>query len=180
MPSWEIHNKWANNMGLSLSDKELNGVNLLIDVPQKHKAYQDYCSENPNCQMRGKTGMNIGQFTKHDGARSKPIIRKAQEEFLTTFDNEEYEKAFYLHQILDYLMFWISPNSIQAGYTVDEALYEKHIAQKIGAPDNPIVKVVVTYVKANLTDIVDDCKAWSTKYKISKFNHKKCIDTKEL
>jgi len=43
MPEWGIHNKWAERMGIPT--KASNYVNSLIDRPEKHPEYLDFCAE---------------------------------------------------------------------------------------------------------------------------------------
>lgn len=43
MPKWEIHNKWAERMGISTEIS--NHVNSLIDFPEKCSEYLDFCTD---------------------------------------------------------------------------------------------------------------------------------------
>lgn len=107
MPKWEIHNnKWADKIGISKDIQ--NFVNGVIDFPEKCQEFQDFCEKEQDARIfkRGKpTKMTVAPFIKHDLGRNEKYIRKIQLKFLSQ-KGKDYERAYYLHQILDYLEWW--------------------------------------------------------------------------
>jgi spore germination cell wall hydrolase CwlJ-like protein len=175
MPSWPIHNKWAE--GLEIGVKESNFVNQLIDFPRKHKEFQNFCSKTASAQIKGHK-MNIGQFVLHDAARSDKHAREIQLQFLSTY-GDKFKEAFFLHQILDYIVWWISPDQANAGFKPEEALQSKHIAKKIGTPTDPQLQKTVEYVKNHINDIANDCKKWHARSILAHQNPHECLETEK-
>lgn len=93
MPKWEIHDKWAANIGITQEISDF--VNLLSDFPEKSQEFMDFC-EHEGEEI-------ILQLVKvHDYSRIMKIPKYLQVIFLQQ-KGGEYVKAWYLHYVLDYI-----------------------------------------------------------------------------
>ena len=98
MPRWEIHNKWAERIGIPKRVSDL--VNKLADSPKHCEPFRLFCER----QYPAHPPSPISIW--HDGAKDTPHIRKAKLGFLRTM-GAPYIQAFYLHHILDYIEWWL-------------------------------------------------------------------------
>jgi len=84
MPEWELHNKWAARMGISI--EVANYVNSLIDLPEKSPEYLDFCLDF--CTDATKRN----DF--HDELRNKePLIARAFEDLYSLPDLKDPKKS---------------------------------------------------------------------------------------
>ena len=156
MPKWQIHDKWAKRVGTS---KEISTfVNSLIDFPEKHQGFLDFCDREPDARIyiKGKpTRMSIGSFARHDSARTKEHDRNIQLKFLQ-YKGEEYIKAFYLHHILDYIEWWIRNMPSDSTINIHDILQERRLAKKIGPPEDENLQKIVIFVKNHSKEILGE------------------------
>lgn len=94
MPKWEIHDKWAEKMGLP---REIsNFVNHLSDFPEKCHEFMEFCER--------EGGEIILELVKvRDFRRIMKIPKYLQVVFSRRQKGSEYVKAWYLHYVLDYI-----------------------------------------------------------------------------
>ena len=149
MPKWEIHDKWAEKAGIS---KEVsNFVNLLIDFPQKSQEFMDFCDTDPSARIRRRgrpTRMTIASEIKHDSGRRHKYIRETQLKFLSQ-KGGEYIKAWYLHQILDYIGWWVT---VELTPDIEDILQEKRLDKKIGSPQDQDLGIVLSFSQIPFSD----------------------------
>ena len=160
MPIWQIHNKWAKKAGIS--EEVSNFVNLLIDFPQKHQEFLDFCDREPDARIyiKGRpTRMSIGPSVRHDSARTKKYARNIQLKFLHP-KGEGYIKAFYLHHILDCLEWWFAKSLLESIPSIHDILSEKGLTKKIGSPQEEELQDIKSFVIKNSEEILRDCRCW--------------------
>ncbi len=160
IPTWKIHNKWANELGIS--NDVASFVNGLIDFPDKNQEYKDYCYGNPETvilcgKKKTPTKTSIVDYDFHDSGRSNPHYRKLQIDFLTQ-KGQSYITAWYLHQILDYLTFWTIGTQSANEINLKDILTDKKITQKIGDSKDPQLIRVVDFVFNNSESIICDLR----------------------
>lgn len=159
MPKWITHDKWARELGISSDVSRF--VNLLIDEPQKNKEFLTFCNKNENATIyrRGKpTKSNVGMFDYHDSGRSNKALASNQLHFVS-LKGENYVIAWYLHQVLDYIEWWVGDNStINPVPPIDNILIDKRINKKIGDSQNPLLTTVVSFVKQHSEEILRDLR----------------------
>lgn len=111
MPTWKIHDKWSQKLGIS--EKVSGDVNNLIDAIKNGKTlpkdYVDFVEKESQREANSKkkvVGKYISERTQsHDSARrsdTRGISARIQLKFLGQ-KGENYVKAWYLHHALDYL-----------------------------------------------------------------------------
>ena len=107
MAKWVVHGKWNSKFGLSKGISIY--VNSLIDFPQKNLEFVNYAKAQGKSIMGSSRGnivdMIAGMAASHDSGR-----RKDKWEFGLVFQleflkkkGEDFIKAWYLHQALDYI-----------------------------------------------------------------------------
>ena len=157
MPEWEIHNKWAGRIGIS--NETSNFVNALIDFPKDCQEFKDFCEKDPDARIfiSGRpTRGTIFSFITHDLGRNKEYARGIQLKFLSR-KGDDYIRAYYLHQILDYIEWWVR-NYPEEDLTTTDILEEKRLKKKIGDPENEELQFAVDFVNNNLEEILQDIK----------------------
>ena len=93
MPKWEIHDKWAEKIGIS---REIsNFVNHLSDFPEESQDFRDFCE-------REGEEIILQLARVHDFRRIMKIPKYLQVVF-SRQKGSEYVKAWYLHYVLDYI-----------------------------------------------------------------------------
>ena len=105
--------------------------------------------------------MNIAAFDYHDSGRSSKAHREIQLEFLRQ-RGDEYVTAWYLHQILDYLKWWLDPsNKNDPVPPIEDILTDKRLQKKIGNLDDRVLYAVRSFVvihsEAILSDLRNSC-----------------------
>ena len=93
MPKWEIHDKWAEKIGIP---REIsNFVNHLSDFPEECHEFMDFCE-------REGEEIILELVRVHDFRRIMKIPKYLQLVF-SREKGSEYVKAWYLHYVLDYI-----------------------------------------------------------------------------
>ncbi len=158
MPKWEIHNKWAEQMGIS---KEVSVfINLIIDFPQKCQEFLDFCDRDPDAKIYSKgrpTHITIGQFMRHDSGRNKEYARKIQLKFLRQ-KGVEYIKAWYLHHILDYIKWWITETPSESIPRIEDILQAKRLEKMFGSSAKQELQTITNFVTNHSEEILQDCR----------------------
>ena len=93
MPKWEVHNKWAEKMGLP--EEITNFVNHLSDFPDRTQEFKAFCE-------REGEGIILRLVRTHDFSTIMNIPKYLQLMFVRQKGNE-YVTAWYLHYVLDYI-----------------------------------------------------------------------------
>ena len=157
MPEWKIHNKWAEKMRIS---KEASiFVNGLIDFPKDSQEFKGFCEKDPDARIFSgsrPTRGTIFSFIIHDLGRNKEYARRIQLKFLFQKGND-YIRAYYLHQILDYVDWWVRSYP-EEDLTTTDILEKKRLKKKIGDPENEELQFVVDFVNQNSEKILKDIK----------------------
>ncbi|MEA3485901.1 MAG: hypothetical protein U9R03_04250 [Candidatus Aerophobetes bacterium] len=152
MPEWKIHDKWAEEIGVS---KEVsNFVNLLIDFPQECPEFLNFCDkEEEGISELSKSQQSVihksfAQRIGYDSGRRRKTDMHIQLQFLHE-RGSECVKAWYLHQILDY-------NYIKGApiLTVEEIL-ERIESKTESCQELENVKRFVIY---HSSEILQDCR----------------------
>lgn len=107
LPKWEIHNKWAEKLGVPVEISDF--VNRLIDSPEEVQEFMEFCDREYE-KLKLHVGSRKSVVTlplkvsvgKHDSGRKSKTATHLQLEFLRK-KGSEYVKAWYLHHILDYM-----------------------------------------------------------------------------
>jgi len=155
MPSWELHDRWAKRVGLSAETSEF--VNTMIDFPQKCSEFIDFCDRHGRIFRRGRpTEMSVAPFVKHDQARTNPWVRQLQVEFLDT-KGDQYVTAFYLHQILDYVLWW-TESAEKQWLPMEAILSEERLREKVGDPGDERLQRVLKVVRKRWHQLIADCR----------------------
>lgn len=158
MPKWEIHNKWAERMGIP---KEVSAfVNLLIDFPQKCQEFLDFCDREPAARIYSKgrpTHMTVGWFTGHDSGRHKKYARASQLKFLRQ-RGEYYVNAWYLHHILDYIKWWVTEWPSEPIPNIEDILQAKGLKKMSGSPQEQELQNITNFVMNHSEQILQDCR----------------------
>ncbi|CAD7774024.1 hypothetical protein AIOGIFDO_01503 [Candidatus Methanoperedenaceae archaeon GB37] len=155
MPEWKNHDKWAEKMGISKETSKF--VNGLIDFPKNCQEFQDFCERDPSARIFTKgrpTRMTVASLITHDSGRSNKFYREIQLKFLSQ-KGSDHVKAYYLHQVLDYIEWWIK-NYSEENLTVENILQEKRLEKKIGDPINEELQSVVKFAIQNSEEILQD------------------------
>jgi len=138
MPKWEIHDKWAEKLGVP---KEIsNFANQLSDFPEQCQEFMEFC------ECRG------GEIISHlvricNFERIMKIPKYLQVVFLRQ-KGSEYLMAWYLHYTLDYLR--MAPE-----------LSHEEILNRIEARFEPCqeLETIKKFVLENSVEILRDCRA---------------------
>jgi hypothetical protein len=138
MPKWEVHDKWADKMGLS---KEItNFVNHLSDFPDKTQEFMEFC------EREGET--IISQLVRtHDFSTIMKIPKYLQLTFVRQ-KGSEYVTAWYLHYVLDYIR-------MAPALTAEEIL--KRTEDRFWHCQE--LKNIKKFVWENAEELVHDCRA---------------------
>ncbi|RZN38411.1 MAG: hypothetical protein EFT35_04730 [Methanophagales archaeon ANME-1-THS] len=138
MPKWEIHNKWAEKLGLPTEIS--NFVNQLSDFPEQSQAFREFC------ERRGaEIIMQLVQRCDFD--RIMRIPKYLQVVFARE-KGSEYLSAWYLHYALDYIR--MAP-----------ALTPREVLNRIEERFEPCreLETIKKFVLENAEEIVRDCRA---------------------
>ena len=158
MPKWEIHNKWAEQMGIS---KEVSDfINLVIDFPQKCQEFLDFCDREPDARIYSKgrpTRITIGQFMRHDSGRHYGYAKEVQLKFLRK-KGDDYVKAWYLHHILDYMAWWVTEGFSESTPSIEDILQAKRLEKLFGSSQEQELRNVKNFVMNHSAEILQDCR----------------------
>lgn len=106
MAKWIIHDKWAENLGISLGISKY--VNKLVDFPEELPEFIEYAKERAEMIVGPEKEIIVEALASlaasHDSARrkSKKELGAFQLSFLRE-KGDSFVKAYYLHHILDYI-----------------------------------------------------------------------------
>lgn len=130
MPTWKIHNKWAQKLGIS--EEILDYINNLIDFPEKCQEFSEYQREIYRIE--------------HDSGRKRKTVMYLQMDLLEE-KGPEFVKTWFLHHALDY---------IQGApiLTVEEVL--RRLTQR--TKECPELKMVKDFINKNFEGILQDCR----------------------
>ncbi|MDI6886459.1 MAG: hypothetical protein QMD22_09010 [archaeon] len=137
MPKWDVHDKWAERMGLS---KEVaTFVNHLSDFPDQSQEFRDFCEHE---------GADI--ISQLVSTRDFSMIMKIPKYLQLAFMRQkgsEYVTAWYLHYVLDYIR--MAP-----------ALTAEEILKRTEDRFEPCqeLELVKQFVTENAAEIVHDCR----------------------
>lgn len=138
MPKWDIHDKWAERMGLP---KEVaTFVNHLSDFPDQSHEFRDFCE----CE-----GEDI--ISQLVSTRDFSMIMKIPKYLQLVFMRQkgsEYVTAWYLHYVLDYIR-------MAPALTVEEIL--KRTKDRFEPCQE--LELIKQFVMKNAAEIVRDCRA---------------------
>lgn len=141
MPRWDIHNNWAERIGIP--KRVSTFVNQLSDSPKTCDAFRVFCERH--YPPRPPTRVSIW----HDGAKDAPYIREAELKFLRTM-GKPYIRAFYLHHILDYIEWWLrnggplEPTSSLEGIMDD--MLQTRLGEKIRSLEDRDIQEIEDFV----------------------------------
>jgi len=130
MPSWSIHNKWAEKIGIS--EKVSDFVNRLIDVPEE-------CEEFTEDQRK------IYRI-EHDSGRKRKTVMYVQLNSLRK-KGSEFIKAWFLHHALDYV-------AAAPILSIDEVM--KRLEER--TERRPELEAIKDFVRKNSEGILRDCR----------------------
>lgn len=156
MPKWEIHNKWAEQMGISKEASDF--INLLIDFPQQCREFVDFCEKDPDARIYSKgkpTRMTIGPFIGHDSGRHNKSDREIQVKFLGQ-KGAEYIKAWYLHHILDYIKWWVTETPPGFFSSIEDILQAKRLEKMFGSSQEQNLQNIKNFVMNHSEEILQD------------------------
>jgi len=165
MPKWNIHNKWAEKIGIS--EEISNYINRAIDNVNMPEDFRAYIEERKMPRSRGKNlsvidVVDLQGKSLHDlGKGDKEKVRFIKESVLLFLSEKgkDYVKAWYLHFILDYLNSrqmrdWMK-NTGEG--VVKECIdkYQKNKAVIIPGTDEQLIEVM-NFLKNNIQELQKD------------------------
>ncbi|RLE09549.1 hypothetical protein DRJ00_03890 [Candidatus Aerophobetes bacterium] len=167
MPEWNIHNKWAEKLGISIQVS--NYVNCLIDSPEKCPGFLDFAADRDNWLDFYKRTHSSWPYKanlkslrsdshlfrkllwiEHDAGRgrSNKTATYIQLKFMR-HKGSEYVKAWYLHHALDYV------EKLAAAYPIEEILSRLEERTKTC----PELEAVKDLIRSNSTQILQDLES---------------------
>ena len=138
MPTWEVHDKWTEKMGLS--EEIANFANHLSDFPDKTQEFVLFCE-------REGEEVILQLVRTHDFSMIMKIPKYLQLVFVRQ-KGSEYVTAWYLHYVLDYIR-------MAPALTAEEILKRTEDRFEPCKELENIKKFVMEYAE----DIVHDCRA---------------------
>jgi len=138
MPTWEVHDKWTEKMGLS--EEIANFANHLSDFPDETQEFMLFCE-------REGEEVILQLVRTHDFSMIMKIPKYLQLVFVRQ-KGSEYVTAWYLHYVLDYIR-------MAPALTAEEILKRTEDRFEPCQELEKIKKFVMEYAE----DIVHDCRA---------------------
>lgn len=138
MPTWEVHDKWTEKMGLS--EEIANFANHLSDFPDKTQEFMLFCEREGEAVI-------LQLVRTHDFSMIMKIPKYLQLVFVRQ-KGSEYVTAWYLHYVLDYIR-------MAPALTAEEILKRTEDRFEPCQELENIKKFVMEYAE----DIVHDCRA---------------------
>ncbi len=138
MPTWEVHDKWTEKMGLS--EEIANFTNHLSDFPDKTQEFMLFCEREGEAVI-------LQLVRTHDFSMIMKIPKYLQLVFVRQ-KGSEYVTAWYLHYVLDYIR-------MAPALTAEEILKRTEDRFEPCQELENIKKFVMEYAE----DIVHDCRA---------------------
>lgn len=156
MPKWNIHDKWAQKMGIS---KEIsNYINRAIDNINVPEDLIKYLNETqiprPKDRVPWRIEDLLAMFGRHDFGHKKFIKEKVLPFFQRKGRN--YINAYYLHFILDYLIAlkdWMKNTDESIEDCIDK--YQTNKAVTIPGTKGVLIEVM-NFLKRNNKDLQKD------------------------
>jgi len=137
MPKWEIHDKWAERMGLA--SEVSNFVNHLSDFPEESLEFRAFC-EHEGVEI-------ILQLVRvRDFRMIMKIPKYLQVEYLRR-KGSEYVIAWYLHYVLDYI-------KMAPALTPEDVI--NRTEDKFGTCQE--LELIKKFVLDNAEEILQDCR----------------------
>jgi hypothetical protein len=138
MPTWEVHNKWAEKLGLP--EEITKVVNHLSDFPDKNREFMEFC------ERKGEVIL-LPLVWSHDFDTIMKIPKYLQLAFVR-HKGGDYVTAWYLHYALDYIR--MAPS-----LTAEEVLTRTE--ERFGLCDE--LERINQFVRENEKAVVSDCRA---------------------
>jgi hypothetical protein len=137
MPSWAVHNKWAEKLGLAKGITTF--VNHLSDFPDQSQEFVEFC------ERKGE-GLLLPLVWSHDFTTIMKIPKYLQLMFARE-KGSAYVTAWYLHYVLDYIR-------MAPALTAEEVLTRTE--DRFGPQDE--LENVKQFVRENMNELVHDCR----------------------
>ncbi len=138
MPTWDIHDKWADKLGIPKEITTL--VNQFSDFPDQSQEFWEFC------ERKGEA-LILPLVWSHDFSTIMKIPKYLQLMFVR-HKGSEYVTAWYLHYVLDYIR--MAPT-----LTAEEVF--KRTEDRFGSCQE--LEEVKRFVLENLEEVVLDCRA---------------------
>ena len=138
MPKWEVHDTWAEKLGLSREVVEF--VNHVSDFPDRSQEFMDFCKRDGE-----RIVLQLAQA--HDFETIMKIPKYLQLAFVRQ-KGGVYVTAWYLHYVLDYIR-------MAPAFTAEDVLTRTEARFE---PCNEL-ELVKKFVRANTEEIVHECRA---------------------
>ena len=138
MPSWDVHDKWAEKLGLV--PKIASFVNHLSDFPDQNQEFMEFCEREGEVII-------LPLVWSHDFTTIMKIPKYLQLMFARE-KGSAYVTAWYLHYVLDYIR--MAP-----------ALTAEEVLQRTEDRFEPCQELehVKHFVQENEKELVRDCRA---------------------
>ena len=137
MPSWDVHNKWAEKLGLA--PEITSFVNHLSDFPDQNQEFMEFC------ERKGEV-IILPLVWSHDFTTIMKIPKYLQLMFARD-KGSDYVTAWYLHYVLDYIR-------MAPALTAYEVL--RRTEDRFGVQDE--LEIVKQFVRENVNELVQDCR----------------------
>lgn len=163
MPGWNIHNKWAEKMDISLSKKDLNFVNRLVDSSKECKEYLKFVNTEAEKVSKKKIDAlaTAEALTTHDVGRGKRKWEEYAGDFQIKFlrsKGNQFVKVWCLHHALDYIS-WFLHQPAQCIREMPKVNIEKILKKfKERIELYPEREYVEDFIRSNLRDVLRDCE----------------------
>ena len=138
MPTWDVHNKWAEQLGLP--EEITTFVNHLSDFPDKSPEFMEFCAQEAE--------EIISQLVRTNDFSMIMKIPKYLQLAFARYKGSDYVTAWYLHYVLDYIR--MAPE-----FTAEEVLTKtEERFERCGELER-----VKQFVRENEEALVKDCRA---------------------
>jgi len=158
IPSWKIHNKWAQKAGIS--QEISNYINRAIDNKKMPEDFRKHTEQRKLLRSSGGpiSITDIGSIMEnklHDRARSKHI--KEQDLLFLSTKGKNYVKAWYLHFILDYLV-KLKDWRKDTGESMEECIdkYKRNKKAVVISGTKEVLIEVMDFLKKNSQELQKD------------------------
>ena len=160
MPTWKIHDKWAQKLGISEEvSKYTNGIidaRKLEDYPE---AFAKYVNEVKISRPKGRVPFSLVDllvmFHTHDFGKKASMKREILPFFRAK--GRDYVKAWHAHFILDYLVDlkdWMKNTGESIEDCIDKYLKNKKATVILGTKEQLIE--VMSFLKRNSEELQKD------------------------
>jgi hypothetical protein len=139
MPTWDVHTKWAEQLGLP--EEITTFINHLSDFPDKSQEFVEFCE-------REGEAIITRLVRAHDFSMIMKIPKYLQLAF-AHYKGSDYVTAWYLHYVLDYIR--MAPSLM-----AEEVL--QRTEERFGTCNE--FERVKHFVRENAEVVVKDCRAF--------------------